>query len=394
MAKPLIMRLAFITSLIPVARPETGFEIANAAILEALRAAGHEVVAFGFTRKGEVPLDPALAVVIDKIDIENAVASPLLKLSWLAAALAMAMPVPCAKLWLKGRARLAAAIAAAGPFDALVMNGVMMPGALPELMEIAPFGLIEHNVEHVSARQNAQNSGNAILRRLFAREARLLQGLENGICARARFIWFLAEEDRKFFGPAMAAKSAVLPLVSTSSLPVAAMDVAPVYDVGLIGTWNWAPNFAGLDWFLRDVCPHLPADLSVAVAGRLPGEIAGLPGNVHLLGRVPDAGVFLGSCRTIALTSRAGTGVQLKTIEAFQLGKPAVATPLSLRGFTDTPSNLRVADDGRAFAAALAGLVADVRAGRVGAVDGARFMAGQRARMQDVIAEGLSRIQD
>ena len=32
------VRLAFLTTLIPVARPDTGFEIANAAILDALNA--------------------------------------------------------------------------------------------------------------------------------------------------------------------------------------------------------------------------------------------------------------------------------------------------------------------------------------------------------------------
>ena len=36
------MRLAFLTALIPVAKPDTGFEIANGGILDALRAAGHE----------------------------------------------------------------------------------------------------------------------------------------------------------------------------------------------------------------------------------------------------------------------------------------------------------------------------------------------------------------
>ena len=47
------MRLAFLTSLIPVDRPDTGFEIANAAILSALRAAGHAVTAIGFLRPGQ-----------------------------------------------------------------------------------------------------------------------------------------------------------------------------------------------------------------------------------------------------------------------------------------------------------------------------------------------------
>lgn len=386
------MRLAFLTSLIPVEKPDTGFEIANAAILDALRGAGHTVTAIGFTRKGEVPCHPDQAVVVDTIDIENSVASPFLKLKWLAAALMSNLPVPCAKLKLAGERRIADAVRDAGPFDAIILNGIMLPGALPDLMKLGPFGLIEHNIEYLSARQNADHAAHPLMRRLFAREARLLETIERQVCDAARFVWCLAEEDRAVLGPDMAEKSAVLPLVSTSAPISLPQDVSPAFDVGLIGTWTWAPNYTGLDWFIREVVPHLPSDIRVGIAGRLPGDIAGLPAHVQLLGRVPDAAAFLASCRTIALTSRAGTGVQLKTIEAFQLGKPAVATSLSLRGFNDRPDNVRLADEGPVFAAALAGLVADVRAGRVGNRDGAVFMAAQHRRMQQVIADGLARI--
>ena len=72
-----------------------------------------------------------------------------------------------------------------------------------------------------------------------------------------------------------------------------------------------------------------------------------------LVGRVPSAEGFLRSCRLVALSSRAGTGVQLKTIEAMQLGLPAVATTLSCRGFTDMPANFTLADTAEDFARAL-----------------------------------------
>lgn len=391
------MRLAFVTSLVPVARPDTGFEIANAAIVDALTAAGHEVVPIGFMRPGEIPRDRR-SVVVDRFTIENAAASPLRKILWLAAALARGLPVPCAKLWLAGRGRFETALIKAGPFDAILFNAAMLPGALPALKQGRRFGLVEHNVEHVSAGQNAAHATRPWLKSLFARDARLLERIEHDLCAKASFVWFLAEEDRRFVGKALGSpaafegKSAVMPLVSTSAPLLVSAPVPIAFDVGLIGTWTWAPNYIGLDWFLREVCPHLPADIRVGIAGRLPAEIADLPTSVTTLGRVDDAGAFLGSCRTVALASRAGTGVQLKTIEAFQLGKPAVATTLSLRGFSEKPANVRIADDAPAFAAALIELVAEQRAGRVPHVDGQAFMQAQRGRMQAVIAEGLARI--
>jgi hypothetical protein len=104
---------------------------------------------------------------------------------------------------------------------------------------------------------------------------------------------------------------------------------------------------------------------------------------------VPDQARFLAACRCIALATRAGTGVQLKTLEAFQLGKPTVATPLALRGFSEHPANLRIAEGPGEFAQALAAMAADARAGRIGDIDGAAFVASQKEAMLSSIATGL-----
>jgi glycosyltransferase involved in cell wall biosynthesis len=387
-----LLRLAFLTALIPVARPDTGFEIANAAILDALRSAGHEVTAFGFMRPGEVPADPGQAVVIAQTDIENAVVSPGRRLRWIAAALRTGLPVACAKLRLAGAGRLVEAVRAQGPFDAIVLNSVMLPGAFPDLLTLGPCVLVEHNIEHVSARQSAAHARNPVLQRLFRREARLLQRIERRLWQEARFVWTLAEEDRTALGPSLADRSAVLPLVSRGREPgpMAGSEPAPAYDVGLIGTWTWTPNFIGLDWFLREVCPLLPADITVAVAGRLPAGMPPAPPRVTLLGRVPAADAFLSSCRVVALSSRSGTGVQLKTIEALELGLPTVATTLSCRGFTAMPGNVTRADTPADFAKALVARVAAIRAGDRQRVDGAAFMAGQRAALADGLERGLA----
>ena len=391
-ARGRLLRLAFLTALIPVGRPDTGFEIANAAILDALRAAGHEVTAFGFTRPGETPADSGQAVVIAQADIENAVVTPGRRLRWIAEALRAGLPVACAKLRLAGAGRLVEAVRARGPFDVIVLNSVMLPGAFPDLPTLGPCVLVEHNIEHASARQSALHARNPVLRWLFAREARLLEEIERGLWQQARFVWALAEEDRLALGPALAARSAVLPLVSSArpAASSASEESAPAYDVGLIGTWTWAPNFIGLDWFLREVCPLLPADVTVAVAGRLPAGMQAVPSGVTLLGRVPAADAFLRSCRIVALSSRAGTGVQLKTVEALELGLPAVATTLSCRGFTTMPDNVTRADGPEAFARALVARVAAIRAGDRQRVDGAAFMAQQREALADALARGLA----
>lgn len=385
------MRLAFLTSLIPVAQPDTGFEIANGAILSALRAAGHDVTAIGFLRPGEQPAEPGKAVVVAEADIENAVVSPGTKLHWLAAAFRLGLPLACAKLRLAGAGGLIEAVRAHGPFDAIVLNSVLLPGAFPELLQLGPCVLVEHNIEYASARQNAGRAGNPAMRWLYAREARLLEAIERRLWRESRFIWTLAEEDRAALGSEHQGKSSALPLLGgdVAEAAPAVTDDAPAFDIGLIGTWTWEPNRVGLEWFLREICPLLPVGLRVAVAGRVPPELRA-PANVTLVGRVPSAAGFLRSCRIVALSSRAGTGVQLKTVEALQLGLPAVATSLSCRGFSELPANFTLADTPQDFAAALVARLAAIDPGNREWIDGANFLAGQRLVLSETLARGLA----
>ncbi len=157
----------------------------------------------------------------------------------------------------------------------------------------------------------------------------------------------------------------------------------------MIGTWSWAPNRLGLDWFMTEVAPLLPPDLAVGIAGRFDGAPPPAPAQVRFLGRVPDAQGFVRSGRVVALATRGGTGVQLKTIETFEEGMPAVATPSALRGIgAALPGNVRVADDARAFAGALVDLVRRERAGEALRLDGRAFAERQAADLRRGVAAG------
>jgi hypothetical protein len=296
-------------------------------------------------------------------------------------------PVISAKLAAFGWRNLADALKRHGPFDAVVCNSAPVAGAFPEMFAAYPTILLTHNVEHLSARQNATQGG-LFNRLLYVREARLLQAVETTSVRAARHVWCVTEEDRDWFGADIRDKSSILPVLPppTPNLPAA----EPAHDVGLIGTWTWQPNLIGLRWFLDEIAPRLPDDISVAIAGRMPDGVQSSRANVRLLGRVPDAAIFVASSRVIALASRSGTGVLLKTIETFQHGKPAVATNSAVRGVPQLPGNCLVADDAPGFAAALVKLVRDVRAERTGMADGSGFVAHQQAAIDAAIRTGLA----
>lgn len=379
------MHLVFVTSIVPHGDPASGYEIANAAIIDALRRAGVRVTVLGFTWPGKDPADLENTVVLGSVDVRTDNASGVQKLAWLSRAVVEGVTFSSVKLRAVEPARLRDALAAIEPFDGYVLNSVQLAGAFENQFKDKPSIFVAHNVEFRSAQENAAAARDAVQKYLYRREARLLEALERRLCGRASFIFTLAEEDRAALGVNTPGKSAALPLVtpaSTYRLPVGRQ---PKYDATLIGTWTWQPNRIGLDWFLEEVVPRLPETFTIAVAGNLPAGIRSPRPGVAFVGRVPDAIAFVLSGRVVPLTSRAGSGVQLKTIEAFELGLPSVATPRSLRGIDSVPSNCIVADDSAEFAAALVKAAADAED-----VDPQRFRHDQRAALDRQILLGLA----
>ena len=381
------MHLLFISSLLPADAPASGFEIANRAIIEEYRRQGVRLTFAGFRRPGSAPAR-AGEIDLGELPIENAAVGRGKKTSWLVRAMARGLPVSAAKLAVLSPKALRARLAEAGPVDGYVLNSIQMPTAYPFLVGDRPSVFIAHNVEQRSAAENARTARSRGARLLYRREAKLLGKAEAAVCAAAAVVHTLSVDDRAALG--LGTDTRCHPLALSIGRPLVPDDGRRSQDVGLIGTWSWAPNRAGLDWFIEEVVPHLPADLSIAIAGRFDGKPPKTPANVRFAGRVDDAQAFVRGSRVIALATKGGTGVQLKTIETFEEGLPAVATSAALRGVDRLPENVRVAEDPADFAAALLDSVAGERRGSVLRTSGFGFMLAQRQALSAGVRAGLA----
>jgi hypothetical protein len=263
---------------------------------------------------------------------------------------------------------------------------VALPGAFEAVFRDKPSLFVAHNVEHRSARENAEDAKGIIQKLLFSREARILKRLEKRLCDNAAFVFTFAEDDAPALGLSPE-KAATFPLVMPAGRRSASRDIK--YDLALIGTWTWHPNRIGLEWFLREVKPLLPSDISIAIAGSTPADLITAWPGINFVGKVPDATAFVESCAVVPLISRAGTGVQLKTIETFELGMPSVATPHSVRGIARIPENCTIADAPAEFAAAIKMRIAQARAGDRQMLDGKAFTRSQIEGMDQALARGL-----
>ncbi|MEQ8480857.1 MAG: glycosyltransferase family 4 protein [Hoeflea sp.] len=388
------MHLVFISSLVPVAAPSSGYDIANRVIADAIRMLGHQVSVIGFLQPGQEPAPEGRTRLLGELEVTNARVGKWQKAKWLKDAFVHGEPVSVAKMHAATPGDVRAALAELQPFDGLILNSVQLSGAFYDIFRAFPHVFVAHNVEAKTAAANASGAASSLAQMLYARDARLLEHLESTLCNGARHVFTLADADRSGLNLADSGRATTLPLV-TSVMPPEVREEetggdSAIHDAGLIGSWGWAANRAGLDWFLRRVAPLLPVDFTVAIAGSLGATPPDVPGNVRFLGRVPDARAFVRSCRVVPLVSRTGTGVQLKSIETFELGLPAVATGNALRGIAAIPENCRRADDPEGFADALRSVVGRARAGVDLRLDGRAFHARQLAGLKAGLERGLA----
>ncbi len=384
------MHLAFFSSIVPDDNPISGFEVANDVIIAGLRELGHRVSIFGFSQPRQYLSRDKDTHVFSTLPLENADAGFFQKIGWVGRAIVKGLPISAAKITQVPYIKLQQEMARAGKIDGHIINSYQMAAAYPKLLE-KPSLYVAHNVEHKSAYENAEHAESALERFLYRRDARLLKAIEAGLCESARYVWCLSEADRQLHGLS-GEKSGVLPLVAPQRSDCRDQSTDFTHDIGLIGTWTWQPNLVGLKWFAEEVVPKLPEHFRIAIAGNVPEGAIASSSQISLLGRVENAHEFLKSVRVVPLVSRGGTGVQLKTIEAFQSGLACVATTSSLRGINIVPENCVTSDDPAVFASSLISMVNKSREGTLRAVDGTAFHSKQKLAMHAALERGLAKL--
>ena len=391
-------RVLFLTTVLPHERT-TGGEIATMNFIDGLKASGCEVDVVAYRREGQAgDLPPGFHSPLDW-PIESA-GRPVRSGLWMASALLTGRPYSVQKYVSRAMRRLMRLRLRSLPVDLAIIDHAQASWLLPLLPPDLPTVLIAHNVEHQLYQRHGEAVAGAVrpgLRdrlkaRIYRREGNRLLAVERTAVARAQEVWTLSEDDAAtlaMLDPQTPIRSFGIPgqpfRHGSEPLP------EPTIDVGLLGSWVWDVNRAGLDWFLAAVVPRLPKHLKIVVGGKSlhpPGTVVG---PVRFAGFVPDAGDFLRSCSVVVIPSTVGSGVQIKTIETLGLGVPTVATTIALRGIDDPPLDLRLANSATDMANAI---LETLRAPRPDGHDGVAWRQVReetfRAQIDQALAELLS----
>lgn len=138
-------------------------------------------------------------------------------------------------------------------------------------------------------------------------------------------------------------------------------------EIVFVGNLGYFPNIDGAGWFIREVLPRIRRavpDARLRLVGARPARglvrLAASHDGVDLVGPVAEVPPELARAAVAIAPLRAGSGQQIKILEAMATGRPVVATRVCAQGMQATPGeHLMVADDPEAFAEAVSGLLQD-----------------------------------
>jgi glycosyltransferase involved in cell wall biosynthesis len=132
-----------------------------------------------------------------------------------------------------------------------------------------------------------------------------------------------------------------------------------------MGALNWPPNRESFWWFYREIVPLLAGRMpgvKIKIAGnRPPADILAVRHpNVEILGFVDDIADLMARSQVCVVPLQAGSGVRVKLLEMFAMGRPVVTTRIGCEGL-DVEDGVQavLADSAGAFASAVADLLLD-----------------------------------
>jgi len=137
--------------------------------------------------------------------------------------------------------------------------------------------------------------------------------------------------------------------------------------VTFFGSMDYHPNEDAVRWFAREVLPAIREqrpDVTFEVVGKDPSRAVRNLGDrdgVTVTGFVEDLDEHVAKAGIVVLPIRVGTGIRMKALHAMAMGKPLVATPLSVQGI-DVRDGQHVSlaeEEPAVFASAVLELLAD-----------------------------------
>lgn len=177
---------------------------------------------------------------------------------------------------------------------------------------------------------------------------------ERKVLSRADYVIAIQEEEKRYFDRLLKGRSTkAVTIGDTHELVEKENEIRNNYNICFIGS-AYEPNIDAINWFIKDIFPLIKGEVpacKLIVAGNVCNKIEkGNTESIVLLGRVEEVDSVYSTCRVAVNPVRAGTGLNIKSIEAIAHCKPLVATCVGAKGLVFEKPVVAVANNNRGFA--------------------------------------------
>jgi hypothetical protein len=344
------MNILFLTTIL-ARKKQLGGEISTQAFIDGLTKNGHQVSVLGYSRKDDLYFKKShQEIVIGQRYIESK-RTKFYSLIWLMVSLIKNLPYSAGKYYSIEYINTVKEKLSHENYDVIIIDHSRL-GWLNYFIEAKyKTALIAHNIEHEIYLESSNTAQNLISKWLYRREARLVKEMEDRLAASLNEVWAYTPHDAKYFSSLdNVGKVRVFGIPPSLNKLQPISSISKQFDIGIIGSWSWRANEEGLQWFLQSVYPNLPSSLSIHIAGKGGDWLIQKYGNIHYRGYVPDAQEFMAQAKVMAIPILSGSGIQIKTLDAIASGSSIVATPIALRGISDSPPTVKIAENPEDFA--------------------------------------------
>jgi glycosyltransferase involved in cell wall biosynthesis len=303
----------------------------------------------------------------------------------LVANLASPLPYAVAKYRSPEMTRRLERLVAVGDVDVVVCDFLFPALNVPRALGV-PTVLFQHNVEAVIWERHASVAKNPLARLYLREQWRRMRAFERAECNRFDHVVAVSAQDKATFERDYGARSVseVPTGVDTHYFrPAGRAGRAPA-ELVFTGSMDWLPNEDAILWFADAILPRLERavpGVTLTVVGRSPTPrvlaLAERVPAIRVTGRVPDVRPHMERASAFVVPIRIGGGTRLKIYEAMAMELPVVSTTVGAEGLPlRDGSDVVLADDPDAFAAAVARLLTDpAAAARLGAQGAATVRA-------------------
>lgn len=256
-------------------------------------------------------------------------------------------------------------------FDVAVCDFLASTLNFPRDLAI-PTALFQHNVESLLWSRRARFEAKRLDRLISKIECAKMARYEPAQVRRFHHVLAVSEQDRSAMAAMMdPARISVIPTgvdLAKYGYDPKARATAPL--VVFAGSMDWAPNIDGVEYFCRDIWPHVLKQVPNArfrIVGRDPhARVQKLTSaSVEVAGTVPSIVDHLGEAAVMVVPLRIGGGTRIKIYEGMAMGKATVSTVLGAEGLDVSHGHdILLADDPRQFAEYVIRLLCDEDARR------------------------------